>query len=181
MPTAQKATAVEELAGIMLQAKGLYLTDFTGLDVPALTELRKRLAEEDVGYRVIKNRLAILAARKAEFPGLEDSLRGPTGLAYSDDDAVLPARLLAEFAGRANGRPRLKMGLVEGSIYVDHQLETLSRLPPREVLLGQMVTAIQGPLSNLAYCLQGILQKLVGTLHALAEKRREEGDGEAAS
>ena len=181
MPTAEKVAVVEELAEILKQAKGIYLTDFTGLSVPAMTELRKCLTVEDVSYRVIKNRLAKLAAQKAEIVGLDEMLTGPTGLVYSDSDPVLPARLLAEFAGKSNGRPTIKLGFIEGDVFRDEQLEALAKLPPREILLGQLVTAVQSPLSNLAFCLQGILQKLVGTLYALAEKRREEGEGEAAS
>ena len=175
MPTAEKVAAVEELAEILTRSKGIYLTDFTGLDVPAITELRKRLREGEVSYRVIKNRLALLAVKAAGVSGLEEMLQGPTGLVYSDDDPVAPARLLAEFAGQAGGRPKLKAGLIEGQVYIEDRLEMLATLPPRPVLLGQMVTAIQSPLSGLAFCLNGILQGLVGTLHALAEKRREEG------
>jgi len=72
MPTAEKEAAVEELTGILKQAKGVYLTDFTGLDVPSFTLLRKQLREEAVSYRVIKNRLAKLAAKEAGVDGLED-------------------------------------------------------------------------------------------------------------
>jgi large subunit ribosomal protein L10 len=110
-----------------------------------------------------------------------EALRGPTGFAYTEQDPVAPARVLTEFASATQGRPRLKAGLLEGRVYLEQELEALAKLPPRQVLLGQMVTAIQSPLSGLAFCLQGILQKLVGTLHAVAEKKRNEGDGDAPS
>ena len=176
MPTAEKVAVVEELAEILKQSKGVYLTDFTGIDVPTFTQLRKRLRDESVAYRVVKNRLVLRAVQKVGLTGLGDMLTGPTGLATSDTDPVAPARVISEFAGQADGRPAIKAGFVDGKVYVDDELEALAKLPTREVLLVQMVTAVQSPLSGLAFCLNGILQKLVGTLHALAEKRSSEED-----
>ncbi|MYF73646.1 MAG: 50S ribosomal protein L10 [Gemmatimonadetes bacterium] len=80
MPTAEKEATVAELTDILKRAKGLYLTDFTGLDVPSFTLLRKQLREESVSYLVIKNRLAKLAVKQAGVEGLDDVFRGPTGL-----------------------------------------------------------------------------------------------------
>ena len=176
MPTAEKVATVEELTEILKRSKGIYLTDFTGLDVPAITRLRKRLREEAVSYRVIKNRLAILAAKHAGIEGMAEMLRGPTGLVSTEDDPVRPARLLSDFANGAQGLPKVKVGFVEGRFYVEDKLEALAKLPAREVILGQVVTAIQSPLSGLAFCLQGLIQKLVMTLQAVAEKRQETGD-----
>ena len=175
MPTAEKEAAVEELTGILKEAKGVYLTDFTGLDVPSFTLLRKQLREESVSYRVIKNRLAKLAVKEAGVEGLEDLLSGPTGLVCSNEDAVAPARLLSKFAEDADGKPVIKAGYIGGQVYVDDQLVRLAKLPSREVLLGQMVSAMQSPISGLAFTLNGILQKLVGTIHAVAEKKKEKG------
>ena len=175
MPTAEKEAAVEELTGILKQAKGVYLTDFTGLDVPSFTLLRKQLREEAVSYRVIKNRLAKLAAKEAGVDGLEDLLSGPTGLVCSVEDPVAPARVLSKFAEEADGKPVIKAGYIDGEVYVDDQLVRLAKLPPREILLGQMVSAMQSPISGLAFTLNGILQKLVGTLQAVADKKKEEG------
>ncbi len=173
MPTAEKVAAVEELSGILRRANGIYLTDFTGLDVPTFGSLRRRLREEAVSCRVVKNRLAILAAKDAGLSGLDALLSGPTGVVYTEEDPVLPARLLASFADGADGRPVMKAGLVEGKIYIDDELKTLASLPPREVMLGQLVAAVQSPISGLAFCLAGTIQKLLGTLNALAEQRKE--------
>ena len=141
------------------------------MDVPAFGDLRRRLREESVYCRVVKNRLAILAARDAGLGGLDELLSGPTGVVYTEEDPVLPARLLASFAEDSDGRPKLKAGLVEGRVYLDDELRALSLLPPREVMLGQVVAAVQSPLSGLAFCLAGMIQKLLGTLNALAEQR----------
>lgn len=122
-----------------------------------------------------KNRLVKLAVKEAGVEGLEDMLVGPTGLVCSKGDPVAPARLLSKFAETSNGKPVIKAGYIDGRVYVNDQLETLAKLPSREVLLGQMVSAMQSPITGLVFTLNGILQKLVGTIHAIAEKKKEEG------
>ena len=175
MPTAEKVATVESLTELLKQSKGVYLTDFTGLDVPTFTELRKKLREEDVSFLVVKNRLAKLAVKEAGVEGLDDLFSGPTGLVCSEGDPVAPARVLTKFADDSDGKPVIKAGYIEGDVYVDAQLEALAKLPSREVLLGQMVSAMQSPISGLVYTLNGIIQKLVGTLQAVADKKNEEG------
>ena len=175
MPTAEKEAVVAELTDVLKRANGVYLTDFTGLDVPAFTLLRKQLREESISCRVIKNRLGKLAAQRAGIEGLDEVLRGPTGLICADEDPVAPARVLSKFAEEGDGKPAIKAGYVDGDVFVDGQIERLAQIPPRDVLLGQMVSAMQSPISGLAFTLNGILQKLVGTLQAVAEKKQEAG------
>ena len=180
MPTAQKIAVVDDLAEMLSGSTGIYLADFTGLDVPTFTRLRKRLREEDVGCRVVKNRLAKLAAQKAGIEGVSENLAGPTSLLCAQTDPIAPARVLADFAKTAGGLPKIKVGLVEGRVFTDDQLDALASLPSREVLLGQTVGAIQSPISGLVYCLNGILQGLVFALNAIVQKRQEAGDDTAS-
>ncbi len=175
MPTAGKTSAVEELTRLMSRSKGFYLADFTGLDVPDVTRLRKRLRDEDVTYRVVKNRLALIAVKEAGIEGLEEVLQGPTGLASSDTDPVTAVRLLHQFAEEANGLPRLKGGFADGRVFKEDQMEALAQLPPREVLLGQVVSTVQSPLSGLVFCLVGLLQNLVLVLNEIGKKKGETG------
>lgn len=175
MPTAEKEAVVAELTDVLNRANGVYLTDFTGLDMPAFTLLRKQLREESISCRVIKNRLGKLAVQRAGIEGLDEVLRGPTGLVCAAEDPVAPARVLSKFAEEGDGKPAIKAGYVDGDIFFDDQIERLAQIPPRDVLLGQMVSAMQSPISGLAFTLNGILQKLVGTLQAVAEKKQEEG------
>jgi large subunit ribosomal protein L10 len=175
MPTAGKISAVEELTSLMSRSQGFYLADFTGLNVPDVTRLRKRLRDEDITYRVIKNRLALLAVKNAGIDGLEGVLQGPTVLASSETDPVAAVRLLHEFAANANGLPRVKGGFADGRVFRGDQLEALAQLPPREVLLGKVVSSIQSPLSGLVFCLGGLLQNLVLVLNEIAKKKDETG------
>ncbi len=175
MPTAGKVSAVEELTRLMSSSQGFYLADFTGLDVPDVTRLRKKLRDEDITYLVVKNRLALLAVKNAGIEGLEEVLQGPTGLASSATDPVAAVRLLHEFAAQANGLPRLKGGFADGRVFGEDQLEALAQLPPREMLLGKVVFSVQSPLSGLVFCLGGLLQNLVLVLNEIAKKKGEAG------
>ncbi|MDE2998069.1 MAG: 50S ribosomal protein L10 [Gemmatimonadota bacterium] len=176
MPTDEKVSAVEELTRLMGRSQGFYLTDFTGLNVPDVTRLRKRLRDEDVTYRVIKNRLALIAVKNAGIQGLEEVLQGPTGLVSSETDPIAAVRLLHEFASETDGLPRVKGGFADGRVFREDQLEKLARLPSREVLLGQLVSSVQSPLAGLVFCLGGLIQSLVLVLNEIAGKKGEAGE-----
>ena len=176
MPTDGKVSAVEELTRLMSRSQGFYLADFTGLDVPDVTRLRKLLRDEDIIYRVVKNRLALIAVRNAGIQGLDEVLQGPTGLASSETDPVAAVRLLHEFASETNGLPRVKGGFADGRVFREDQLESLAQLPPREVLLGQLVSSVQSPLTGLVLCLGGLLQSLVLVLNEIAGKKGAAGE-----
>jgi large subunit ribosomal protein L10 len=175
MPTEQKENAVEEMTTLLKDSKAVYFADFSGLDVPTFTALRRQLHEEDVTFTVVKNRLAKIAAANAGIEGLDDAFSGPTGMVCANEDPIAPARLMAKFAETADGKPKMKLGLMDGTIYVEEQVEVLAKLPSREVLLTQIVTGLQSPISGLAFCLSGILQSLVGTIQAVADQKKNEG------
>ena len=98
MPTSEKVDKVEELTAAMSNAKAIYLADFTGLDVAKVTGLRNKLREAEVGYQVVKNRLAKRAAAEAGIAGLDEHLIGPTAIAYTNEDPIAPAKILQDFA-----------------------------------------------------------------------------------
>jgi large subunit ribosomal protein L10 len=175
MPTEQKVAAVEEMETLLKDSKAVYFADFSGIDVPTFTDLRRQLHSEDVTFTVVKNRLAKIAAANAGIEGLDDALNGPTGMVCANSDPIAPARLLSEFAEKADGKPKVKLGYMEGTVYVEEQVAALAKLPTREVLLTQVVTGLQSPISGLAICLSGILQSLVGTIQAVADKKKNEG------
>lgn len=175
MPTEQKISAVKEMETLLKDSKAVYFADFSGIDVPSFTDLRRQLHAEDVTFTVVKNRLAKIAAANAGIEGLDDALTGPTGMVCANSDPIAPARLLSKFAEDADGKPKVKLGYLDGTIYVEDQVTALAKLPTREVLLTQIVTGLQSPISGLAYTLSGVLQKLVGTVQAVADKKKAEG------
>lgn len=166
----EKEKIVRELTEKMKEAKAIYLTDFTGLDVVRATELRKKLREASVEYQVVKNTLAQLAAKNAGMEMLLDYLTGPTGLAFGVKDPIIPAKILVEFA-KADDKPAVKVGVVEGKMVDVKQVKQLALLPSREVLLSQLLSAMQSPIAGLVGTLGGIIQKFVGTVDAIAKQK----------
>lgn len=170
MARPEKEKKVQDLTEKFRSAKAVYLTDFTGLDVIKATELRKKLREASVEYRVVKNTLAQLAAKNAGCDLLLDYLTGPTGLAFGIKDPIIPAKILTEFS-KDNEKLRVKVGLMEGRIYDPREVKQLASLPSREELLAQVLSGLQSPISGFVGVLGGLLQKLVGTLDAIAKQK----------
>ena len=175
MPKPEKEKVVEEIAEQLKQAKGIYLTDFTGLDVEQITRLRSNFRKAGIEYRVVKNSLTCLSAQKAGLDNLVEYLTGPTALALDNTDSIAPARIIAEFA-KKDQKPQIKVGLVEGELVDSDAIESIIKIPSREVLLSQVVGAFAAPISGFIGTMNGILQSLVGTLEAVKQKKEQETD-----
>lgn len=180
MPTAEKKRVVEQLEARLGEAKCLYLTDFTGLDVAGVSELRRRLSEANVDYLVVKNTLARLALEDGPYADLVELLVGPNAFAFSNEDVVAPAKILTEFA-KEGDRPQIKAGAIEGSLLSSEEIERLAKLPPREVLLAEIVGYARAPIAGLAYTLNGLLSQFVRTLDAVRAQRVEQEPAEEGS
>ena len=176
----EKEKVVQELAKKFQRAQGVYLADFTGLDVASITELRRKLRSVSVEFLVVKNTLARLAVDEAGLPELKDSFEGPTSLAFGYDDPIVPVRVLVDFA-KGHERPTIRSGLVEGKLLTAEQITHVASLPAREELLAKIATLAQSPLVGFMHRCQRYLQKLVATVDALRVKRQEEGISEGGS
>jgi large subunit ribosomal protein L10 len=177
---AQKQAVVTALADRLRRSPTVYVTDFTGLDVAKLTQLRRRLRAAGVDYVVVKNTLALRAFGHAEVAGLEPHLAGPTGLVLAGPDPVSAAKVLADFA-REFEKPAVKAGLVDGKAVTPDQVKRLASLPTRPELLAQLGGVLQAPLAGFAGALNGLLTNFAGALEALRTKRSTAGGGGAAS
>ena len=169
---AQKQETVTALATRLKRSSTLYVTDFTGLDVAKMTQLRRRLRQAGTDFLVVKNTLARRALGDAQVPGLEEHLAGPTGLVLAGTDPVAAAKVLADFA-REFEKPAIKVGLVDGKAVTPAQVKRLASLPSRLELLGQLGGALQAPMAGLVGALNGLLMDMVGALEALRAKRAE--------
>ncbi|MEE2628662.1 MAG: 50S ribosomal protein L10 [Candidatus Latescibacterota bacterium] len=176
MPTSEKVDKVEELTAAMSNAKAIYLADFTGLDVAKVTGLRNKLREAEVGYQVVKNRLAKRAAAEAGISGLDEHLIGPTAIAFSTEDPIAPAKILQDFADE-DDTFSIKTGFMDGRVLSPDEIKALSKLPSREELLGKVLGSVQSPMYGLAGVLNGLLRNLVGVVAAIEEKQKT-GDAE---
>ena len=176
MDRAQKEAFVAELQERVDRAPVMYLTDFTGLSVKAMTELRRSLKGSGAEYVVVKNRLARRVFSASEgLPDISSSLEGPTGLVFGYEDAVTPAKILSDFAREHEQRPAFKIGLMDKKVLEPAQIARLANLPPREQLLSELAGLMQAPVAALASALQAKVQEMAGLLDALRMEREKSG------
>ena len=155
---AKKAAIVDEVSEKFKAAASVVVVDYRGLTVEQDTALRKQLREAGVSYKVYKNTMIRFAAKGTEFEALEPNLEGPTALAVSKEDATAPARVLAEFAKKAD-KLELKGGVVEGTYYDAAGIGVIASIPSRDVLLGRLLGSMQSPITNFARVLNQIAEK----------------------
>ncbi len=168
----EKKAAVEELKEKFSQCESMVFTDFVGLDVETMTELRNQLREAGVDYKVVKNTLASIAADECEIEEVKEYFVGPTAIAFGQEDAVSPAKVLVDFA-EEHSELEIKAGYLNESIIGRDKLESLADIPSRDVLLGQAVAGIQAPIAGLVRVLNGNIQGLVQALEQIKEKKDE--------
>ena len=153
-----KQPIVAEIAELLDGAAAAVVVDYRGLTVEQDTILRKQLREAGVTYKVYKNTMIRFAAKGTEFEALDKHLEGPTALAVSKEDATAPARVLAEFAKKAD-KLELKGGVVEGTYYDAAGIGVIASIPSRDVLLGRLLGSMQSPIANFARVLNQIAEK----------------------
>ncbi|GAB4320478.1 MAG: 50S ribosomal protein L10 [Candidatus Zixiibacteriota bacterium] len=174
MPRPEKVQAVDQLTEEISRAGSIFVTDYAGLTVADMTELRSQLRQAGIRYRVAKNTLLRLAARNADMPELVEYLQGPTAIAFAGDDPVIPAKVFHDFYSRLE-KPRVRMFVTDRKVYTQDDLKAVASLPPREQMLAQVVASIEAPLTNFVGTLDAIIREFVGTIDALAKKRTDEG------
>jgi len=170
MARPEKEAVVQEIKEKLQSAKSVILTDYRGLNFEQLTELRKKLREQSVEYKVFKNTLARIAAKELDLNDLEPYLVGPTAMALSFDDPIAPAKTLADF-GKQTKLLELKGGIVEGVVVGGDKVKALATMPPREVLLAMFMGGLKSPLYGLAGSLNGIVRGLAVALNQVAQQK----------
>ena len=175
MKRTEKEQLVSELSGKIKGAQALYYTDFTGLNVKRMTDLRRRLRKAGVEYVVIKNTLALRAVNDSGLVG--ERLKGPTGIVVAHD-ALAGAKVLADFAKENDQKPAVKGGMFDGRAIDAEQVKKLASMPSREQLLAELGAGLMAPLAQFAGALNGMLYQMVGALEAL---RAQKEGGETAA
>ena len=170
MATQQKIDIVERYSEKFKEAKGVYLADYTGIDVHTVTEVRKKFRDSDIEYKVLKNRLAKRSLNNAGISELDDHLKGVTAFIIDYSDPVSPAKIIKEF-NKKNEILQIKAVYVEGKVLSADEAKRLADLPSREVLLSQLVGLLQSPMTKLAGTLQASMQKMVRTLDAVKDSK----------
>ena len=176
MPTQAKAESIERFKARLAGTTAAVLTEYRGLTVRQLSELRKQLRAASAEYRVVKNRLARIALEGSPLASLRPHLTGPTAFVLGRQDAAAVARAVATFA-RANPAFQLRAAVIDGQLLEAAAIRTVAELPSRDTLRGQLVGAVQGPMAGLVGLLQAPQRQLV---HVLAERGKGAGGEEPA-
>lgn len=172
MPTEKKVAVVKEVAEQLKRAKSVFLTDFTGLNVEEINQLRRSCREASVEYRVVKNTLVKRSFESAGCEELGAYLDGPTALAFGLEDPVAPAKVISEFAKKID-KPKIKACLFEGVLVGTDKIEEIANLPGREELLAKLVGTLNAPLYNLAGALGGVLRNFVYVIDAVRREKEK--------
>ncbi|OPJ60618.1 50S ribosomal protein L10 [Clostridium oryzae] len=151
----EKKAKVQEIKEKFEKAQGIVLANYHGLNVEEDTELRKKLREAGMEYKVYKNTLTTLAAKEVGFGDIEPFLEGPVSIAISYDDATAPARVLNDFA-KDHKKLELKAGIIEKQIYDSEKLQVIASIPSRDVLIAKFLGSIKAPISKFACVLDAI-------------------------
>jgi large subunit ribosomal protein L10 len=178
-PRADKVAVVNEVRERLAAADGALLTEYRGLTVTELAELRRELAAAGGDYKVYKNTLVRLAVAGTPGAGVSDLLTGPTAIAFVQGDVSAVAKALRDFA-RTNPHLIVKGGLVGASIMTAADIDVLAELPSREALLAQFAGALSAPLQQLAGLIQALPRNLAYGISALIDQKRAEGGADEA-
>jgi len=167
----QKKELTEELAVRLRDAETIFLTDFTGLDVKAMTELRSELRAQGLAYRVVKNTLARRAIEGLELEELEEYLVGPTGLLLAGADPVAPARIIRDFAKKHDSRPAVKIALIDRRPVTPESVEAMADLPSRDELFGFIAGGLTAAVGGIAGVLNAVIRDIAYMIEGVAEKQ----------
>ena len=173
MPQEYKVKSVELLKEKLKKVPNFYLADYRGLSVEQMTKLRIKLREKSSEFKVVKNNLFKIALQETGFQNIDDFLVGPIGVAFiSEDDPVSPAKIMSDLARELKKQELFRIigGYFEGKPVTGKEVTQISSLPTKEVLLGQIMGCVQGPLRGIATCVQGPIRGIMQCLNAWVDK-----------
>ena len=170
MPTAQKIAVVKEYTDKFKEAKCVYVAEYSGMDVATVTDIRKKFRDQNIEYKVLKNRLAKLSLNNAGISDLNEHLVGVNTYLIGYDDPVLPAKILSDF-NKKKEILKLKAVLFEGKVFDAEEAKAIADLPSREAMLSQFVGMLQSPMTKFAATLNAPMQKMVGLLNSLKDNK----------
>ena len=158
---AKKAQLVTEVAEQFKNASSVVVVDYLGITVEEATNLRAELRNAGVQFAVVKNSILSRAAKEAGLEGMDDIFKGPSAVAFSNEDVVAPAKVLADFAKKVEAL-EIKAGVVEGKVSSKEEIEALAKLPSREGLLSMLLSVLQAPVRNTALAIKAVADQKDG-------------------
>lgn len=155
---AKKQLLVEDATAKLQESASVVVVDYLGLTVAEVTDLRKQLRDAGVEMKVLKNSVISRAAEAAGLEGMGDIFKGPTAVAFSTEDVVAPAKIIADFAKQAD-KLEIKGGVIEGKVSSKEEIEALAKLPNREGMLSMLLSVLQAPVRNFALAVKAVSEK----------------------
>lgn len=168
-----KKQFVQQLHERLAKSKVVVVTDYKGLDVATMTELRRKLREANIEYEVVKNTMLRLASEGTGVSAIKEHFKGPNAIALSYDDPVAPAKVLTEFA-KANEKLEVKIGVLDGKVLDLASLKALSSLPSREELLATVLSAMIAVPTSFVRALSDVPRRMLNVLQAIKEQKDQE-------
>jgi len=173
-----KKSIVADLQERLSKAKVVIVTDYKGLDVPGINSLRRQLREADCEYQVVKNTLLTRASEDNDVALIKDAFTGPNAVAFSYEDPVAPAKVLTEFA-KSNDKLEIKVGVLDGRVLEPGDVQALSALPSREVLLSHVLSAMNGVSIAFLRALNNIPERMLNVLQAIRDQKTQDEEASA--
>lgn len=170
MKLEQKQRIVEELNDKFKKSKVVILTDYKGLNVESLNELRRKLGDDHIEYRVVKNTLLSRASDETDVEKIKESFKGPSAIALGYEDPVAPARILTKFV-EDNKKLEIKIGVMGNRVLNVDDIKALSSLPSREVLLSRVLSAMIAVPTGLVSALSDVPRKMINVIQAIKEQK----------
>jgi len=171
---AQKEELVKNLREKFEKAQAVFVTSFRGLTVAESNELRKSLRESGAEYRVVKNTLLKIASAETSAEPIKDFIEGPTGIAIAYEDPVAVAKILSEFVEDHEALV-LRGAVLQGKPITVEGIKALAKLPPKEILMAQLLGLLQAPPAKLVQLLANVLRSFLYVLKAIEEKKAQSG------
>ena len=166
----EKEAVIAEVAQLLTDTQDMFVSDYRGLTVTELSELRDKLRQSGATFKVVKNTLGGIAADRAGREDVKSFLSGPTAVTFCGDDLVGAAKALADFA-KTHPHLVIRGGLLESSLIDEAGVKALASLPPRDVLVAQLVGTMAAPMTGLVTVLQGTVSGFVRALNQVAQQR----------
>lgn len=170
MKIKEKQQIAEDLRDRLSKSAIIVLTDYQGLDVAAMNDLRRKLRAEEIEYQVVKNTLLNRAAEDSDIALIKDHFKGPSAIALSYDDPIAPAKVLSQFA-KENSKLEIKVGVMNGQVLDANAIKALAQLPPREVLLGQFLSVLNAIPTSFVRTLAEVPRSFVSVLAAIRDQK----------
>jgi large subunit ribosomal protein L10 len=167
-----KQQITEDLHDRFAKSAIIVLTDYKGLDVTSINDLRRKLRESDIEYQVVKNTLLVRAAEDTEVALIKDYFKGPSAVAISYDDPVAPAKVLTQFA-KDNNKLEIKVGVLNGKVLDLQAIKALATLPSKEVMLAHLLSTINAVPTSFVRVLAEVPRSLLNVLTAIKDQKEE--------